>query len=100
MLRTYLALAAAATALTSLTVGAHRATAAPSRAPLAQQQMRSLSRPALAPASAQPQGQVEPDPALAAVPPSAPPPLPYGLDQTPRGATPQVVALEVIPYAP
>jgi hypothetical protein len=98
--RTYLALAtlavAAAGGMTELAAPLRWASAAPSRAPLAQQQQRSLARPSTA-AVADPVQRS----ALTALPPSAPPPLPEPI-ATPgsSGQSPQIVALQVIPFTP
>ena len=100
MQRTYLALATlavvAAGAVTELAAPLRWANAAPSRAPLAQQQQRSLARPSAATVADPTQGS-----AVTALPPAAPPPLPEPIS-TPAssGQAPQIVALQVIPFTP
>jgi len=86
--RTYLALAAvAATAATMTELASLQrwASAAPSRAPLAQQQQRSWVRPS-SDSAAEPRLDSQ-----TALPPGAPPPLPEA---------PRIVALQVIPFSP
>jgi hypothetical protein len=96
--RTYLALAAAAAAaaaMTELAAPPRGASAAPSRAPLAQQQQRSWTRPSLESAA---EPKQEP---LTALPPGAPPPLPEMITTPVRESQrPQIVALQVIPFSP
>ena len=100
MQRTYLALATvaavAAGAMTELSTPLRWANAAPSRAPLAQQQQRSLTRPS-SPSATEPTLGSD----LTALPPAAPPPLPEPV-ATPagNGPLPQIVALQVIPFTP
>jgi hypothetical protein len=96
--RTYLALAAAAaaaTAMSDLAAPPRWASAAPSRAPLAQQQQRSWARPSID-NTAEP--RQEP---LTALPPGAPPPLPE-MNTAPvrESQSPRIVALQVIPFSP
>jgi hypothetical protein len=86
----------AAGAMTELAAPLRWANAAPSRAPLAQQQQRSLARPSATTVADPTQGS-----ALTALPPAAPPPLPEPIS-TPAssGQAPQIVALQVIPFTP
>ena len=100
MQRTYLALAtiaaATAAAMTELAAPLHRASAGPSRAPLAQQQPANQARPRLDRVS---EPRQEP---LTALPPGEPPPLESPAAAEPIGGTPgrRIVALQVIPFSP
>jgi len=103
MQRTYLALATLAAvatgAMTELTTPLRWANAAPSRAPLAQQQQRSLARPSTTSTTSATGPTQASD--LTALPPATPPPLPEPV-VTPagNGQSPQIVALQVIPFTP
>lgn len=91
MQRTYLALAtvaataATAATMTELASAPRWASAAPSRAPLAQQQQRNWVQPS-SDSAAEPRLDSQ-----TAVPPGAPPPPPEA---------PRIVALQVIPFSP